>query len=357
MASPNEDFLEEMLDDLFATLEQDTDVVALGWGPSSTKRFKLYDGRVLPVLSDGTIDATALPALYVPSLVPELGRGREDAGLRGHRDRARARRRLSEHDGAQGPFGIGRNGRNDDSRGRDKRTGPDSLEGSSSAHVDEFETELGELNPVRSEENPRAVPLLGRSGRRSTPPPTQPSGAIGERRWASSQKTVFTGSEASPTGRRSRRLGSTSRSRSTAIPWDGTPRSKPSTRSTEAAAPCTARRTPSTPSRRASATSYSRSRPGRSSTTSSIGTRTTPRASFLSRPGGATRSRPARSRDRGATASSSTRSRSRSTERAEAPPSRRSSRDGSTGGATSRPARRRRPRPSRLFSRGTRPAF
>jgi hypothetical protein len=70
MASANEQFLQEMLDDLFEKLQTNTAVASLGWGTGSAKVFALYDGRKLPVLSNGTLNATDLPALYVPTLTP-----------------------------------------------------------------------------------------------------------------------------------------------------------------------------------------------------------------------------------------------------------------------------------------------
>ena len=70
MSETLDTFLQAPLDELFGIITEDEAVRSFGWDATSSRIFKGYDGRVLPILADGRLNATDLPALYVEELTP-----------------------------------------------------------------------------------------------------------------------------------------------------------------------------------------------------------------------------------------------------------------------------------------------
>lgn len=151
MATPPIEFLEQMLDDLFAQVDADAAVTAL-----ALKSFRLYDGKVLPVLQDGRIEASALPALYVQSIVPDSLEDERtptfemvelDVEIGLVYSNTTAHKPLSALATMAAMMTL-----------KGAILNRDSLEnGFPNGDVDEFEVELGELREVRSEEDPRRI--------------------------------------------------------------------------------------------------------------------------------------------------------------------------------------------------------
>lgn len=73
----NVEVLEKMFRTFWDYLTQAPDFVALG-----VKKFSQVDGTLLPVLSDNSIPATALPTFYVERFVPTSPRGDRDDAAR-----------------------------------------------------------------------------------------------------------------------------------------------------------------------------------------------------------------------------------------------------------------------------------
>lgn len=73
MSVPTVDFLQEMLDALWAHIEGDARFTALG-----LKVYKLTDGRSLPITQNGGIAHVDLPACFVDAIRPSFGDGRTE---------------------------------------------------------------------------------------------------------------------------------------------------------------------------------------------------------------------------------------------------------------------------------------
>lgn len=71
MTEQIDQFLLEPLEQFFGVILEDEAVRSFGWDASSTRVFRTYDGDALPVLSDGNIPQTSLPALYVDELTAQ----------------------------------------------------------------------------------------------------------------------------------------------------------------------------------------------------------------------------------------------------------------------------------------------
>ncbi len=146
-----EDFLAEILDS-FWTVVDSFDLPGM-YGLKGV--FKRYDGRVLPILRNGMPDAMSIPALYCESIQPVVDVQdstpyTEQVGF--DLDLAFVFPNAEAHNPHTSVVATAAM-----MLLKSRLMNRETITGGLHANIDEFSVELGDLEPVRSEENPGRI--------------------------------------------------------------------------------------------------------------------------------------------------------------------------------------------------------